>query len=332
MLPSEVEIQEEAQNVEDLIVLEEEQRAEEEGDASGRTPRVSAPRRSTGRGIPPPPAIGGRGGPPGGFIGPPTDTSRLLGGGGRAMGGPTPAGRGAPSVSSVRSSGEPKYDPVYRAKVAKAKSILCYYDESTFHVSPFVLQDAAPLPEEMWFAQVGVWVQEDVVRAIAELNQAAADRVTEGDPCVQDVPVKRLVLVRVLGYEVEAKEREREGRIWFPALDSGRASVGNYGGPSLTGRRCDDQFDVVRFVVSVVIDQRDLLQLIDRISRVNFYQCLSARYEMVDHETAMAQGYFYGTDPVVQATLEFEGYMAREVYGPLMPVAVRRLLGIEGGE
>ena len=50
---------------------------------------------------------------------------------------------------------------------------------------------------------------------------------------------------------------------------------------------------------------------------------------MVDHEAEMAVGYFYGTDPVVRATVEFEGYMAREVYEPLMPAAVRELLGIE---
>ena len=40
---------------------------------------------------------------------------------------------------------------------------------------------------------------------------------------------------------------------------------------------------------------------------------------------------FYGTEPVVQVTLEFEGYMAREVYSGLMPPPVRELLGVRGG-
>ena len=229
---------------------------------------------------------------------------------------------------SIRSGGEPKYDPVYRARVSKAKSILCYYDDTTFHVSPLVLQDVAPTPEEMWFAQVGLWVQQDVVKAIADLNGAAADRVTEGDPCVADVPIKRLVCVRVLGYDVPTSETVSDGRIHFPMSNTG-SMPNTVGGPSLTGRKSDEQFDVVRFVVSVVMDQRDLPQLIDRISRVNFYQCLNASYAMVDHESEIAQGYFYGTDPVVRATFEFEGYLAREVYLPLMPTAVCELLGIK---
>ena len=105
---------------------------------------------------------------------------------------------GGPGASPIRSGGEPKYDPVYRARVTKARSILCYYDEGTFHRSPLVFQEEAPPPEEMWFAQVGLWIQEDVARAIAELNGEAANQVTGTDPCVQDLPVKRLVFVRVL--------------------------------------------------------------------------------------------------------------------------------------
>ena len=269
MLPTEVEIQEEAQNIEDLLLLEEEQRAEEESDESGRTPQVVTGRRAAGRttaargrGGPTPPM--GRGGLPGGGMMP---GGRAVPGG-RGMPGAGMTGRGGPAISTIRTGGEPKYDPVYRARVGKAKSILCYYDGNTFHVSPLVLQETAPLPEEMWFAQVGLWVQEDVVKSIADLNRVAADLVSETDSCVQDVPVKRLVFVRVLGYEAAAGAQERgEGRIWFPGFDSGVASSG-FGGPSLTGRKCDEQFDVVRFVVSVVIDQRDLQQLIDRVSRV----------------------------------------------------------------
>jgi antitoxin component of RelBE/YafQ-DinJ toxin-antitoxin module len=318
-LPTEAEIQEEAQNVEALQLLEEEQRAEEESSESGRAPAARPTGRSPGRTV-------GRTATPRARGMPPTGSGRRMAPVGRSM---PSAGRGGPMVSTIRAGGEPKYDPVYRARVAKARSILCYYDENTFHISPLVLEDAAPPPEDMWFAQVGLWVQEDVVNAIAGLNRAAADLVTDTDPCVQNVPVKRLVFVRVLGYETPLQDdRERSGgRIWFPGAEAG-VSLGGIGGPSLTGRECDEQFDVVRFVVSVMIDQRDLQQLIDRISRVNFYQCLSVHYDKADHESEIAVGYFYGTDPVVAATLEFEGYMAREVYQPLMPEAVLELLGI----
>lgn len=323
-LPTEAEIQEEAQNVEDLLLLEAEQKAEEEEDEAGRAPRapgggrLTAPRAN--------PMVGGGGGrtmPGGGGRMMPSGAGRMMPGRMGGFVGPGGPGVGRiPQVSAAR-SGEPKYDAVYRAQVSKAKSILCYYDETSFHVSPIAYQEDAPTPEDMWEAQVGLWIQEDVVKAIAELNQEAAEQVADGDACVEYVPVKRLVGLRVLGYEVP-----KLGRLVFPAA-SGEVQLAGAGGPSLTGRKCNEQYDVVRFVVQVVIDQRDVLQLIDRISRVNFYQCLGADYEVVDHNIAINQGYFYGTDPVVTATLEFEGYMAREVYEELMPPAIRKLLGID---
>jgi hypothetical protein len=307
-LPTDTEIQEEVENVEDLRALEAEQRAEEEGDETGRAPVVpKGPRMPGGR----------RGWEP-----EPDPRS----GGGRMMPGGRPTAAGTPGpgrASPIVRSDEPKYDPTYRARVSKARNILCYYDEATFHISPLAYETGAPSPEEMWYAQVALWVQEDVVAAIAGLNRDAAARVSDGTACVEDARVKRLVLVRVLGYELPEAGR-------LPFLAAGvTAMPPNVGGPSLTGRRCNEQYDVVRFVVSVVIDQRDVLQLIDRISRVNFYQCLSVAYEAVDRRVAEAEGYFYGTDPVVKATLEFEGYLAREVYLELMPPPVRKLLGID---
>lgn len=328
-LPTEAEIREEDQNVADLILLEEEQRAEEEEDESGRAPRVATrtpvtPRMpvapsgrsrissSTTGGLAPPGA-GGRLSPEaGGRFGRSAETRF---GPGRAPGMRTPVAR----------SDEPKYDPVYRARVSKAKNILCYYDDqTTFHVSPFVYDSAAPPPEEMWYAQVALWVQQDVVNAIAELNKEAADQVTEGDACVEHMPVKRLVLIRVLGY---ATANPQNPFIGF--LGGSEGLTRDHGRPAFTRRRGNEQYDVVRFVVSAVVDQRDVLQLMDRISRANFYQCLSASYEAVDLVLEMGQGYFYGTDPVVRATLEFEGYFARDVYEEKMPPTVRTLLGID---
>ena len=314
-LPTEVEIQEEEQNVADLLVLEAEQKAEEEDDDPGRPPAVA--QRGSGRTRAVLPAARGRPGPPGG--------GNPRGGPGRPSSVRGPGGAGGGYSAPTVSSSEPKYNATYRARVNKAKSILCYYDQNTFHTSPIAYTDAAPTPEDMWYAQVGLWVQEDVVKAIAELNREAANRVTEGDPSVEHVPVKRLILVQVIGYEGGP-----EGRILFPiaGVTQSMQEV-TAGASSLTGRKCNEQYDVVRFIVSVVVDQRETLELIDRISRANFYQCLSVSYEAVDHALETSEGYFYGTDPVVKLTLGFEGYMARDVYEEMMPSTVRAILGIE---
>ena len=315
-LPTPAEIQEEEQNIQDLLVLEAEQKAEEQGAEEPKTPAVA-------RGTPGRPGLGPRGVP----LGRPGMGLRMGGrmAGGVGMGRPGMAAQpGGPNLAAVDRS-KPKYNPVYRAQVKKALSIRCYYDPETFHVSTIVDDPAAPPPDQMWYAQVGLWVQQDIVKAIAAMNERAAAAVTEGDPCVENVPVKRLVLLRVRGYEVGGKVGE------IPFLARGNTTP-----PppevSPTGRKCNEQYDVVRFVVIVVIDQRDVLRLIDEICRVNFYDCIDFNYEAVDQQAAMAEGYFYGTAPVVQATYEFEGYMLREIYQPLMPAAVRTLLGIQADQ
>jgi|GEM_PF-1294608 len=313
-LPSDAEIQEEQQNVEDLQLLEAEQKTELEDDESERTPLARGSRsRSTTRSRSP-----GRSPAPGASRS--RGRSRQPSGGRRSRNSP---GR---DTSPSRSGGEPKYDAEYRARVEKAKSIRCYYDENTFHKSPIIIDESTPQLEDMWFAQVSLWVQNDVIKAVAELNSEAAERITDGDPGVQHSSVKHLVAVRVHGYEVAPSPAAESGRIVFSCLSPGEA--GKAGGASLTGRRSDDQFDVIRFGLSAVVDQRDIPRLIDKITKVNFYQCINVRYQMVDHEESMDNGYFYGTDPVVLASFEFEGYMSREAYQPLMPQSIKKMLGI----
>lgn len=329
-LPTEAEIQEEAQNIADLVLLEEEKRAESAGEPDDRTPSAVTGTRT------PAPIVGGRTPAPIGGRTPAPIGGRTPGpiAGGRTMGpagGRTPAGpSGTGAGALISMSGEPKYNPEYRARVSKAKNILCYYDPTTFHVSPIALeQTTSPPPEQMWFAQVGLWIQEDVVQAIAELNREAANQAQVSEACVQDAVVKHLVNVRVRGYVVSPSEQSAGGEILFPATVEGSAAGLIGGGPSLTKRVSDSQFDVVRFVVTVILDQRNILKFINQMSKVNFYQCVNMRYEKVDVDDAQNAGYFYGTNPVVRATFEFEGYMSREVYQPLMPKDVRKLLGIE---
>jgi len=307
-LPTAEEVEEENQNVLDLQALEAEQREEGGETAPAITRRNAAAPRARAA-----PAFAG------GVV--------PMGAGGRrsarTAGGRFGGGAGTAVPSRSVGGGEPKYDPLYRANVTKAKSICCYVDEIeiTFHVSPIVNVTSAPPPDQMWFAQVSLWLQQDVVAAIARTNEAAArQQVTDGDACVEQMPVKRIELLRVLGYQMPG------GFLAFPGGDAGGVRS-----ESFTGQTCNDQFDVVRFVLVVVVDQRDVLQLIDQISRQNFYQCVGAGYSMVSPADAQA-GYLYGTEPVVRVRLEFEGYMARAVYKPLMPAEIRELLGADKGD
>ena len=85
---------------------------------------------------------------------------------------------------------------------------------------------------------------------------------------------------------------------------------------------------MLHFTVTVFVDQRELLDLIDHISRKNFYKCVELDYRKLDPKDE-AGGYMYGTGPVIRAKIRFEAYMARPLYAPLMPKAVRDILGIK---
>lgn len=314
--PDASDIEEERQNIIDLVLQEQE--------ASGKQP-TGAAQRPAGRPAPAPP--GGSMRQPGGRFA--TDDSVEIVGTGRA-------GRVAPQVGEEslapdpRSAlpaniqiptGQPKYDPVFRARVSKAKSIRVYYADDSFHVSPIIeaVSSLSIKPADLWYAQVSLWIQQDIVEAIAEVNRAASEERDIEEPYVEHSPVKRLERVRILGYQMAGKV------LPFPARSVGTPGPSNLG-MSFTNRTCNEQFDVVRFTVVAVVEQQAINEVIDAMSRKNFYQCVNLRYEPVSEADA-AQGYLYGTQPVVRVTMDLELYMARAVYQTMMPPAVLTALG-----
>jgi hypothetical protein len=313
-LPTDQEVQDEYEILVDIERRKQEQ--ERETGLAGKQPTEGTSRPPAGQVVPP--GRSGPGWPP--YMGagrPPWGP-----GGGQPIygGGPTVGQASNVSVQEAR----------YRASVKKARAIRMYATADpthpSFYISP-VFESVKPTVREMWYAQVGLWVQEDVVRAIAKLNDEAARQLNEKDANVTNMPVKRLVGTRVLGYITSAgipvPFTSLAGGMPAPTGASGEAIP-----PSFTGRKSDEQFDVVRFAVTVIVDRRDLLRLVDELTRVNFYQLVGASYVLPD-PTDETNGYYYGEDPVVQATLDFEGYMARKVYLAMMPAEVLDDLGIK---
>jgi len=301
-LPDQAEIQEETQNVRDLAAQEEEKRRESERtdlpSAGGRQPPAPSPRT---------PAAG---------------TDAPAAGDAVARGVPRVGAGGPGSEGAIPN--EPRFNPVLRARVAKARSIRLYIEDGTFHELPFTTESRAPKPVEMWMAQVSFWVQQDVVNAIEKLHREFAGRVRDGEVCVEHMPIKHLLGIHVRGYQTS------RGLVPFPSRTG--TSGAEAAPPSFTGRVCDDQFDVVRFGLQAVVDQRYLPQVVDRITRENFYKCIDLDYQVVPEKYAQ-DGYLYGTAPVVLARMEFEGYMARPIFDKWMPKEMRALLGGQpGGE
>jgi hypothetical protein len=301
-LPGAPEIQEAEEEIAEIRELEREK--EEGGDAR---PGIDEPREG------------------GGAAQPPVTPGRGLG-----IGGTSVAGR------SSTDTADPKYNPRLRAQVNRARNIRMYVsavNRRSFHVSPIIRQTTPPEVGAMWFAQVGLWLQQDIMSALAKVNdKAAAALPSDEEANVLNMPVKRLERIEILGYVLAGNKS-----LVFPR-DAGDATAGGsgLGGPSalgatstsgslksFTGRVSDNDFDVVRFEIWLIADQRDLPQIIDEITRTNFYQPIDCDFTQVDSRD-QADGYYYGTEPSCRVRLVFEGYFARANYDPIMPEEVRK--------
>ena len=301
---------------------------EEEGGTT--EPPIGAPGGGGGTGAPAP-VVGGMGGlgggpsiggGPGGGLG-----GMFAGGPGGVRGGGGGAGG---SYTGGRELGDPKTDASARAAITTARNIRCYIGtdptSSSLHLSPILNPTTKPDPAQMWYAQVGLWVQQDIINAISELNDEAASRLAEDEAYVENMPVKRLQAVQVLGYWTA-----KNGQVRFDAAVGsgyGSSAIGLLE-DSFTGRKSDDEFDVIRFQVLAVVDQRDLTKLIDAITRQNFYKLIDMTLTALEPNADVGEGYLYGSAPVARVDLDFEGYMARSVYEPLFPKEVRVALGLD---
>lgn len=237
---------------------------------------------------------------------------------------------------------DPRFNKAIRAQTAKAAEIRMYLEfnsprqQSVFHISPILTTDAAPQIEEMWFAQVGLWIQRDVINAIKAVNDAAAKQLDSETPdTVQAMPIKRLDSINISGYVLP-----NGGMLPFPKLSTestgiskgfdpqpgGNPMGGDQGPATLTGRTSNDTTDVVRVELSLVMDQRDMLKFIDEMSRQNLYVCIDCDYRDVE-PSEYEKGYYYGTEPLVRAQMVFETYFIRSLYDTLMPPSVREMFG-----
>ncbi len=276
-----------------------------------------------------PPGAGGPGLPPFGRGEPGRTAQETPGGAAREMGRGGPPGQegvGAQTAGPTAAlpAGVTQEDVRRRAAAKKARVIRMYAAPTSFHVSPLAQAEGAPPPKEMWYAQVGLWIQEDLAKAVARVNDEAAQARPPSEANVTTLPVKRLEGVRIAGYVTSTGTV-----VAFPALagTERQSAAGPAGasGPSFTGRKSDNQFDVLRFTLTVIVDERELFKLVDAITRQNFYQLIGLNHEVTD--SSDSAGHYYGEAPVVRATLDFEGYFARRLFKELMPKDVQAELG-----
>lgn len=97
---------------------------------------------------------------------------------------------------------------------------------------------------------------------------------------------------------------------------------------AITGRISNGLYDVRRGQMVVIVDSARFPRLIDAINSTNFMTVTNVNLRRIDIKEHLAQGFYYGNDPVVEATLDIETLWLRDWTTQWMSDDVKDWLGI----
>ncbi|MCH7839914.1 MAG: hypothetical protein IID38_06730 [Planctomycetes bacterium] len=243
------------------------------------------------------------------------------------------------TLAGVLTAAGARRDPNARAHIAAAQRIYLYAigfeggipgETEPSLMFEHTLEDIstvdAPELEEIWQAQVNYWIQKDVVEAIVAINEQAAAEAKKRneDRWVGIMPVKDFISLRMSDGYVEPSEDDYAGAPpggYKPALPAASPST------VFTHSASTDFYDVMQFTLKLVMDQRDVPRLIERLCANSFHTPLRFAYEAVMPNRAM-KGKVYGAEPSVNVVMDFEIVMLGEIFRKWMPAVVCEEYGI----
>lgn len=231
-----------------------------------------------------------------------------------------------------------------------------------FQVGAWSLAPGLPTYTQIWDSHMELWIQQDIVRAIATANNVDNPKLS-----VIEAPVKRLISITVIpgnvgtttmggmgvagadnsgaaagggmgyggmpaggGMGYGAAGGGMGGAAAAPVAAAGSAdeklSVDFHTGPS--GRTSNSIYDVRHARVVMIADYQQLPKLFDAISSVNFMTVLDCQIQNVDEYQALREGYVYGQGDAVKIDMLIESIWMREWTVPLMPAEIKQRLGI----
>ena len=195
--------------------------------------------------------------------------------------------------------------------------------------------------EELWFAQVSLWVMRDIVEAVKLTNEQASSTGL-GVPVSA---VKRLVETDVLGYVVRQVGAPGRGRsvvgssgptyamagvpVAVPTAGGAQTGLQYFSGavrrvsagyvPRLTGKACCQLYDVVHYRFIVIMPARHLPRLCKNLMQQNYHTVIDVVVGATDRSQRIGSSqvsarrdkvgenrYYYGTDSVVEVTITGE--------------------------
>jgi len=196
-----------------------------------------------------------------------------------------------------------------------AKEHLCYMDPLTALPVNAKVKDAvsAPAIGDVWYAQLGYWIYEDVAKAIAATNAGATN--------IMDAPVKHVLKIQ-LGSTLNPLPYILPPGSTGAIEGDANAAVPKATEVSPTGRVCNPLYDVVAFQVQVNIEAAKLPWLLKELENKHFISVHCVNITSVDSIAQQLLGYYYGEKPIAQVTLDCEEIMFRDWSHKLMPPSV----------
>ncbi len=211
--------------------------------------------------------------------------------------------------------------PDVRLAIRRARGIYCYVgaEELTFGKWPEVTAVSTPTVDAMWYAQMGLWIEQDVVRAIAGLNNRVAEalKARQQTPWVGNLPVKHLKQIAINEYVIAASVSSTGGSAPPPGGGApGARSV------SFSNQVSSPAIDVISFSVSLVVDARMLPAVIDELCKAGFFTPVLVNYNVEPPNLTFTR-YIYGPSPTISVSIDFEGSFLRPKYEKWMPPTVK---------
>lgn len=186
-----------------------------------------------------------------------------------------------------------------------------------------------PDAESIWLAQMGLWIQQDVVNAIARLN-AASTR-------VETSPVKQLVQIylapdRSMYVLPGAAAPGGNAQTAAPSVVATNSETDAFPVDytvSPTGRVSNGVFDVVTFDVVMDVQAGDVERVIQELERNRLLTVCQSEVQAVNSAAMRLEGYYFGRTPIVSLTLRCEELFMRDWTHTLMPDTIKRFLNVD---
>lgn len=210
-------------------------------------------------------------------------------------------------------------------------------------VSGTSIEPSELTPAQLFLKQWDLWFLSDMASAVALANGGA-----DAKQGIEQSVVKRVQRMRVFGVEdMKSLDKKPAGdptsamelttEETAPAAPQGGVAGLEPLDPtkSITGLvrgGWNKTYEVRRGEMVVVVSSARLQELLAAIARTNLMNVTGVKMEYIDIWEEARQGFFYGDEHVVRATIQIESLWLKSWLVPLMPVDLQKAMWMEVAE